>query len=368
SDLHINVGLPPMIRIHGELVRTNLPPITEDRASQLLLSVLNEEQLARFKEKWEIDFSLEVKHVARFRANMFKQRSGISGVFRIIPTTIPTYEELGLERAVFEGLCENRNGLILVTGPTGSGKSTTMAAMVDTLNRTRYEHILTIEDPIEFVHQHKRCSVNQRELGAHTHAFADALRSGLREDPDVILVGEMRDQETIRLALTAAETGHLVFSTLHTINTYESINRIIGAFPADHQDQIRLELSGVLRAIVSQKLMPMVSHKGRVLAYELLIVNIAVKNLIKEAKTEQILSIMQTAQSEKMQTMDQALAKLVQKGICHMDSVMPHVTDKKSFQALVQSGKQTTTGQTGKQAGGSPMPPLAKATIGGGKK
>ncbi len=336
SDLHLNVGLPPMFRVHGELTRTNLPSITEERASQLILSIFNEEQLERFKSHWEIDFSYEVKHVGRFRANIFRQRQGVSGVFRLIPTQIPTFEELGLQRSVFEPLCENRNGLILVTGPTGSGKSTTMAVMVDYINKSRHEHILTIEDPIEFVHQHKRCSINQRELGTHTHSFADALRSSLREDPDVILVGEMRDPETIKLALTASETGHLVFSTLHTISAGESINRIIGAFPADHQDQIRLELAGVLRAIISQKLMPRSDRKGRVLAHEMLICNIAVRNLIKEAKTEQIISIMQTASGEHMQTMDQALARLAAYEICSVETVMPHVQDKKSFQQLMQ--------------------------------
>lgn len=341
SDLHLNVGLPPMFRVHGELTRTNLPAITEERASQLVFSIFTEDQMERFKERWEIDFSYEVKHVGRFRANIFRQRQGVSGVFRLIPTQIPTFEELGLQRSVFEPLCENRNGLILVTGPTGSGKSTTMAVMVDYINKARHEHILTIEDPIEFVHQHKRCSINQRELGTHTHSFADALRSSLREDPDIILVGEMRDPETIKLALTASETGHLVFSTLHTISASESINRVIGAFSADHQDQIRLELAGVLRAIVSQKLLQRSDRRGRVLAYELLICNIAVRNLIKEAKTEQILSVMQTAAAERMQTMDQALARLVSSETCSLDTVMPHVQDKKSFNQLVQ-GTSTT--------------------------
>jgi twitching motility protein PilT len=336
SDLHINVGLPPMFRIHGELTRASLPPVNEEKASRLLQSILNEEQRRKFEQHWEIDFSYEVKHVGRFRGNIFRQRQGTSGVFRLIPTQIPTFEELGLNRKVFEQLAENRSGLILVTGTTGSGKSTTMAAMVDHINRTRFEHILTIEDPIEFVHPHKRCSINQRELGIHTHTFSDALRSSLRENPDVILVGEMRDQETIKLALTAAETGHLVFSTLHTINTSESINRVIGAFPADHQDQVRLELGGVLRAIVSQKLMPRSDRQGRVLAHELLICTTAVKNLIKEAKTEQIISVLQSSSAENMQTMDMALAKLVIAGICNLDIVMPHVFDKKSFPQLLQ--------------------------------
>ncbi len=342
SDLHLVVGLPPMIRIHGDLTRTSLPPLSEERANQLLLPILSEEQLQTFKEKYEIDFSYEVKHVGRFRANIFRQRGGVSGVFRIIPTIIPTFEDLGLDRRIFEPICDHRNGLILVTGPTGSGKSTTMAAMVDVINKTRYEHILTIEDPIEFVHQHKRCSVNQRELSVHTLSFAAALRSALREDPDVILVGEMRDPETIKLALTAAETGHLVFSTLHTINTYESINRVIGAFSSDHQEQIRQELSGVLRAIVSQKLLPRSDHRGRVLAYELLICNTAVKNLIKEAKLDQIVSVMQTSQGDNMQTMDQSLAGLVMSGACSQEIVLPHVADKKSFPGLIKPAKATT--------------------------
>ena len=339
SDLHLNVGLPPMFRVHGELMRTSLPPLDEEKSSRLINTILNEEQKRNFDEKWEIDFSHEVKHIGRFRANIFKQRQGLSGVFRLIPTKIPSFEEMGLPRMVFEDICDNRQGLVLVTGPTGSGKSTTMAGMVDAINKKRYEHILTIEDPIEFVHQHKRCSINQRELGTHTHSFAHALKSALREDPDVILVGEMRDPETIKLALTAAETGHLVFSTLHTISAGESINRIIGAFPAEFQEQIRLELSGVLRAIVSQKLIPRADKKGRILAYELLICNLAIKNLIKEAKTEQIPSIMQTAQKEQMQTMDQALARLVALEQAHLDAVRPHVTDKKSFEQLLTSEK-----------------------------
>jgi len=354
SDLHLVVGLPPMIRIHGDLTRTSLPPLSEERANQLLLPILTEDQRRTFSEKFEIDFSYEVKHVGRFRANIFRQRGGVSGVFRIIPTTIPTFEDLGLDRRVFEPICDHRNGLILVTGPTGSGKSTTMAAMVDVINKTRYEHILTIEDPIEFVHQHKRCSVNQRELSVHTLSFAAALKSALREDPDIILVGEMRDPETIKLALTAAETGHLVFSTLHTINTYESINRIIGAFSSDHQEQVRQELSGVLRAIVSQKLLPRSDHKGRVLAYELLVCNTAVKNLIKEAKLDQIISIMQTSQGDNMQTMDQSLANLVMAGACSQDSVLPHVIDKKSFPGLIKPQKPASSQPTGSAAPRNP--------------
>jgi twitching motility protein PilT len=336
SDLHINVGLPPMFRIHGELTRANIPPVTEDRAIQLLQSILNEDQRLRLKDHWEIDFSYELKNVGRYRGNIFRQRQGYSGVFRLIPTQIPTFEELGLNRSVFEGLADHRSGLILLTGTTGSGKSTTMATMVDYINQTRFEHILTIEDPIEFVHQHKRCSINQRELGVHTHSFSDALRSSLRENPDVILVGEMRDPETIKLALTASETGHLVFSTLHTINTSETVNRIIGAFAAEQQEQVRLELSGVLRAIISQKLIQRKDRRGRMLAYEMLICNTAVRNLIKEAKTEQIISIIQSSQAEHMQTMDQSLAKLVVAGACDIEIVMPHVSDKKSFQQLLQ--------------------------------
>lgn len=335
SDLHLNVGLPPMFRIHGELIRTHLPAIDEERAMQLFSILLNEEQKARFEKDWEIDFSHEVKHIGRFRANIFRQRYGLSGIFRLIPSIVPSFEELGLPRSIFEKLCDNRQGLILVTGPTGSGKSTTMAAMVDEINRKRFEHILTIEDPIEFVHIHKRCSINQRELGTHTHSFAQALKSALREDPDVILIGEMRDPETIKLALTAAETGHLVFSTLHTISAGESINRIVGAFPSEYQEQVRLELSGVLRGIVSQKLIPRSDKKGRVLAYELLVANHAVKNLIKEAKIEQLPSVMQTSSKENMQTMDQSLAGLIKLNKIAMESALPHVADKPGFKNLI---------------------------------
>ncbi len=335
SDLHLNVGLPPMFRIHGELIRTNLPSVDQEKAGQLFSTLLNEEQRKKFEKEWEVDLSHEVKHVGRFRANIFKQRHGLSGIFRLIPSNIPSFEELGLPRSVFEKICDNRQGLVLVTGPTGSGKSTTMASMVDEINRKRFEHILTIEDPIEFVHLHKRCSINQRELGTHTHSFAQALKSALREDPDIILVGEMRDPETIKLALTAAETGHLVFSTLHTISAGESINRIIGAFPADFQEQVRLELAGVLRAIVSQKLIPRSDRKGRALAYELLICNHAVKNLIKEAKAEQIPSVMQTSSKEFMQTMDQSLANLIKLEKSNLELVLPHVTDKAGFENLL---------------------------------
>ncbi|MBF0410474.1 MAG: type IV pilus twitching motility protein PilT [Candidatus Riflebacteria bacterium] len=374
SDLHINVGLPPMLRVNGDLMRTSLPPLSEDRCQTLLLSILGEELKARFSENWEIDFSYQIKNIGRFRVNIFKQRNGLSGVFRMIPAVIPTYEDLGLERKVFEGLTEFRNGLILVTGPTGHGKSTTMAVMVDSINKSRYEHILTIEDPIEFVHQHKRCSINQRELGMQTKSFSAALRSALREDPDVILVGEMRDPETIKLALTASETGHLVFSTLHTINSYESINRIIGAFPADQQDQIRIELSGTLRAIISQKLLPRADRRGRALAYELLMCNTAVKNLIKEAKTEQILSIMQTSQGDQMQTMDQSLAKLINKGICTYDTALPHASDKKTLNNLLKpqgssttdsglkTGSSQTAGGTATASGKTPQTPQTGQT------
>lgn len=343
SDLHLNVGLPPMFRIHGELIRTHLPSIDEERAMQLFSILLNEEQRARFEKDWEIDFSHEVKHIGRFRANIFRQRYGLSGIFRLIPSIVPSFEELGLPRNIFENLCDNRQGLILVTGPTGSGKSTTMAAMVDEINRKRFEHVLTIEDPIEFVHFHKRCSINQRELGTHTHSFAQALRSALREDPDVILVGEMRDPETIKLALTAAETGHLVFSTLHTISAGESINRIVGAFSAEYQEQVRLELSGVLRGIVSQKLLQRADKKGRVLAYELLMINHAVKNLIKEAKTEQLASVMQTSSKEHMQTMDQSLARLIKLNRINLETALPHVADKPGFRNLLKPPEEKPT-------------------------
>ncbi|MBF0406842.1 MAG: PilT/PilU family type 4a pilus ATPase [Candidatus Riflebacteria bacterium] len=336
SDLHLSIGLPPSIRIHGELVRTTFENITPEKSRYLIFSLLNEAQKLAFSERMEIDFSFEILDCARFRANIFTQKNGVAGVFRIIPNTIPNFEALSLDREIMAKVCNHRSGLILVTGSTGSGKSTTLAAMIDHINRTRYDHIITIEDPIEFVHPHKRCVVSQRELGSHTHNFSNALRSALREDPDVILVGEMRDLETMHLAISAAETGHLVFSTLHTINAYESINRVLGSFPGDQQETVRMQLAGTLRAILSQRLIPAYLSAGRVLAYEVLIASTPVRRCIKEAKIDQIISVMQTGRADGMITMDACLEDLVIRKRITFDDGLKYAEDKKTFEVKVQ--------------------------------
>ncbi len=332
SDLHINIGLPPSIRIHGELVRTTFETITPEKSRYLLFSLLTEAQKATFNERMELDFSFEISDCARFRANMFVQKNGMAAVFRIIPNIVPTFEELSIDRDIMLKICNHRSGLILVTGATGSGKSTTLAAMIDQINRSRYDHIITIEDPIEFVHPHKRCAVTQRELGTNTLNFTNALRSALREDPDVILVGEMRDLETMHLAIAAAETGHLVFSTLHTINAYESIHRIIGSFPGDQQQTVRMQMAGTLRAIVSQRLIPAYLSSGRVLAYEVLVGNMPVRRCIKEDKIDQILSAMQTGRNEGMITMDQCVEDLVVRRKITYEDGLKNAEDKKTFE------------------------------------
>lgn len=343
SDLHIAIGLPPSIRIHGELIRTTFETITPEKSRFLLFSIMNDVQKREFNERMELDFSYEISDCARFRVNVFMQKNGMAGVFRIIPNTVPSFDELSMDKQIMEKICFHKTGLILVTGATGSGKSTTLAAMIDYVNRTRYDHIITIEDPIEFVHPHKRSVITQRELGTNTLSFTNALRSALREDPDVILVGEMRDLETMNLAIAAAETGHLVFSTLHTINAYESIHRIIGSFPGDLPQSVRMQLAGTLRAVVSQRLVPAYLSAGRVLAYEVLIGSTPVKRCIKEDKSDQLITIMQTSRSDGMLTMDQCLEDLVvTKKITYEDGYK-NSEDKKEFQKRLEErmGKQT---------------------------
>ena len=336
SDLHISIGLTPSIRVRGELVRTTFETITPEKSRFLLFSIMNDAQKREFNERMELDFSYEISDCARFRVNVFMQKNGMAGVFRIIPNTVPTFEELSIDKSIMEKICNHKAGLILVTGATGSGKSTTLAAMIDHVNRMRYDHIITIEDPIEFVHPHKRSVVSQRELGTNTLSFSNALRSALREDPDVILVGEMRDLETMSLAIAASETGHLVFSTLHTINAYESIHRIVGSFPGDVQQTIRMQLAGTLRGIVSQRLVPAYLSAGRVLAYEVLIGSTPVRRCIKEDKSDQLLSIMQTSRGDGMITMDQCLEDLVvSKKITYEDG-LKHAEDKKDFQKRLE--------------------------------
>ncbi len=313
SDLHLSAGQPPLLRIHGDLQRTEHAALTPENVLELTNAIMSEEQRQRFKEEHEVDFACELPGKGRFRVNVFVQSRGPGAVLRTIPTQIPSLDSLNMPPIIKE-LCNRERGLILVTGPTGSGKSTTLAAMVDIINETWDAHILTVEDPIEFVHPPKRCLVNQREVGPHTHSFSNALRSALREDPDVILVGEMRDLETISLALTAAETGHLVFGTLHTSSAPKTIDRIIDVFPSGQQGQIRTMLSESLEAVVAQTLLKK-KGGGRVAACEILIGVPAVRNLIREAKLHQIPSMMQTGQRSGMQTLDMGLADLVKRGL-----------------------------------------------------
>ncbi|MDO4877677.1 MAG: type IV pilus twitching motility protein PilT [Neisseria sp.] len=314
SDLHLSSGLPPMIRVHGDVRRINLPEMSSEEVGQMITSVMNDLQRKNYQQNLETDFSFELPNVARFRVNAFNTNRGPAAVFRTIPSKVLTLEDLKAPR-IFQKISENPRGLVLVTGPTGSGKSTTLAAMINYINETHSSHILTIEDPIEFVHESKKCLINQRELHEHTHSFANALRSALREDPDVILVGEMRDPETIGLALTAAETGHLVFGTLHTTGAAKTVDRIVDVFPAGEKEMVRSMLSESLRAVISQTLLKTRDGNGRVAAHEILISTAAVRNLIRENKIAQIGSALQTGQAHGMQTLDQSLQNLVRTGV-----------------------------------------------------
>jgi len=309
SDLHLSAGLPPMIRIDGDMRRINLPPMDHKEVHSLVYEIMNDKQRRDFEEFLETDFSFEVPGVARFRVNAFNQNRGAAAVFRTIPSRVLSLEDLGFGQ-IFRDLSLLPRGLVLVTGPTGSGKSTTLAAMVDYVNDNRYEHILTIEDPIEFVHESKKCLINQREVHKDTHGFSEALRSALREDPDVILVGELRDLETIRLALTAAETGHLVFGTLHTSSAAKTIDRVVDVFPGAEKSMVRSMLSESLRGVVAQTLMKKIGG-GRIAAHEIMIATPAIRNLIREDKIAQMYSAIQTGANVGMQTMDQCLHKLV---------------------------------------------------------
>ena len=313
SDLHLSAGLPPMIRVDGEVRRINLPALEHKEVHKLVYDIMNDKQRRDYEENLETDFSFEVPGVARFRVNAFNQNRGAGAVFRTIPSKVLTLEDLGMGQ-IFKDISEYPRGLVLVTGPTGSGKSTTLAAMLDYINDNRYDHILTVEDPIEFVHQSKKCLVNQREVHRDTHGFNEALRSALREDPDIILVGEMRDLETIRLALTAAETGHLVFGTLHTTSAAKTIDRVIDVFPAEEKDMVRAMLSESLQAVVSQTLLKK-NGGGRVEAHEIMIGIPAIRNLIRENKIAQMYSAIQTGANYGMTTLDQSLKTLVSKGI-----------------------------------------------------
>jgi len=318
SDIHISAGEPPMIRIHGELRKLEMDPLPKDVVHKMIYDILNDRQRKLLEEHKELDFSMAMGQYGRFRVNCFYQQRGEGAVFRTIPTNILTFEQLGLP-PVCRKISDYKKGLVLVTGPTGSGKSTTLAAMIDYINKSRKEHILTIEDPVEFVHQSQSCLVNQRELGDNTHSFANALRGALREDPDIILVGEMRDLETIQLAISAAETGHLVFGTLHTNSAPKTIDRIIDVFPAGQQAQIRTQFSETIQAVISQTLLRTRDGKGRVAALEIMIGTSAIRNLIREGKVSQIPSSIQTGQKFGMQTMDAAIKNLVAKRIVDAD-------------------------------------------------
>ena len=316
SDIHISANLPPVLRIDGKLYRTNLPVLSADDVETVIFPILSNDQRRELEQNWELDFGYSIQGLGRFRVNVYRDRGSYAAAFRTINSTPPTFDELGLPE-VIKKVSERPRGLILVTGPTGSGKSTTLAAMIDYINSTRVEHILTIEDPIEFVHTSKKCVVHQRELGQDTKSMVNALKSALREDPDVILVGEMRDLETTRLALTAAETGHLVLGTLHTSSASQTIDRIVDIFPEVQQQQIRLQLSISLVAVFSQCLLPKLDNtglkKGRIMAQEIMLVNSAIANLIREQKTAQIYSAIQTGVAQGMQTLDMCLKELVKK-------------------------------------------------------
>ena len=365
SDLHVTTGTPPLIRVHGEIrPLEGYRPLTSADTKQLAYSVLTDAQKHRFEENMELDFSFGVKGLSRFRANVFNQRGAVCAVFRAIPYEIKSFDDLGLPPIVKE-LCNKPRGLILVTGPTGSGKSTTLAAMIDKVNRERHEHILTIEDPIEFLHNHKSCIVNQREVNADTKGFANALRTALRQDPDVVLVGEMRDLETIESALRIAETGHLTFATLHTNSAASTINRIIDVFPSMQQAQVRAQLSLTLEGILCQSLLPKADGRGRAMAMEILVPNAAIRNLIREDKVHQIYSMMQTGQDvHGMQTFNQSLASLYFKKQITLEMAMARSSNGDELQDLINRGAaalQTPMRPASQQTPGArPQVPLGR--------
>jgi twitching motility protein PilT len=336
SDLHLAVGMAPCIRVNGELEPVDAPPLKQQDVEYMILSIIKDYQKKRLDEDLELDFSYAIPGYARFRGNVMFQRGTLAAVFRAVPFAIPEFEKLGLPEDV-KRLCDLPRGLVLVTGPTGSGKSTTLAAMIDMINNTRASNIVTVEDPIEFLHKHKRSSVRQREIGTDTHSFASALRHVLRHDPDIIMIGEMRDQESISIALTAAETGHLVLSTLHTQTAPLTITRIIDSFSDEKRLQIRQQLANSLRAVISQQLIPTADGKDRVAAIEYMIDTPAIRSLIREGKEHQLYSAIQTGQKEGMQTMDQALIKLYQAGRITRSSVIEYCVDKTESERLMQN-------------------------------
>ncbi len=352
SDLHLTTDTPPQVRVHGELQRLPLPELTPSETKALVYSVLTDAQKKRFEESLELDFSFGIRGMARFRCNVFNQRGAVAAVYRLIPEKIRTFGELGLP-PVLATLADRPRGLVLVTGPTGSGKSTTLAAMLDKINAERHGHILTIEDPIEYIHQHKNCLVNQREVHSDTNSFTAALRAALREDPDIVLIGEMRDLETVEAALKIAETGHLTFGTLHTNSAAQTINRIIDVFPANQQSQIRTQLSLVLEGIVCQALLPRADGKGRVVSLEIMVPNPAIRNLIRDDKIHQIYGAMQTGQEKLgMQTANQSLASLYMKRQISLDTAMSASSNKDELQDMINRGVGVVAGAgLGRQPG-----------------
>ncbi len=335
SDLHLSSGLPPLIRVDGDIKRINVDPLDERTVHNMIYDIMSDKQQKDFEEFLETDFSFELPGIARFRVNAFHQQRGPSAAFRTIPSKVLSLDQLNAPE-IFKEIAQQPRGLVLVTGPTGSGKSTTLAGMVNHVNENQYSHLLTIEDPIEFLHTSKNCLINQRELGTHTLGFAEALRSALREDPDVILVGEMRDLETIRLALTAAETGHLVFATLHTSSAAKTIDRIIDVFPAGEKDMVRAMLSESLRAVISQVLLKKASG-GRLAAHEIMIGTPAIRNLIREGKVPQMYSTIQTGQAQGMQTLDQCLLELVRNRVIALEEARIRAVNKDKFHVGVMS-------------------------------
>lgn len=334
SDLHITVGVPPIVRINGELKRLGADPLGTADTQELLENVMNDEQKVLFGKNGEVDFSFSYPSIGRFRASFYRQRGSYAAAIRLVASVVPSAEDLRLPQAICE-LAEMKRGLVLVTGPTGSGKSTTLAAMVDMINQKRSEHIITLEDPIEYLHRHGKSIVNQREIGLDSISYSNALRASLRQDPDVILIGEMRDMETISTAVTAAETGHLVLSTLHTMGAANTIDRIIDVFPPHHQQQIRIQLSNVLQGVISQQLLPTADGKKRIAAFEILTATPAVRNIIREAKIHQIQSVMQTGQKYGMQTMDSCLAEYCRRGLITRDTGLQYAIDQESMQKVL---------------------------------
>jgi twitching motility protein PilT len=363
SDLHLTTDTPPQVRVHGELQRLPLPELTPSETKALVYSVLTDAQKKRFEESLELDFSFGIRGMARFRCNVFNQRGAVAAVYRLIPEKIRAFGELGLP-PVLATLADRPRGLVLVTGPTGSGKSTTLAAMIDKINSERHGHILTIEDPIEYIHQHKNCLVNQREVHSDTNSFTAALRAALREDPDIVLIGEMRDLETVEAALQIAETGHLTFATLHTNSAAQTINRIIDIFPANQQSQIRTQLSLVLEGIVCQALLPRADGKGRVVSLEIMVPNPAIRNLIRDDKIHQIYGAMQTGQEKLgMQTANQSLASLYMKRQISLDTAMSASSNKDELQDMINRGVGVVAGAgLGRQPGttGPQRPPVGR--------